>query len=105
MPAKPRAPGERPDQTREPPTGDPPAGPLVPVYGVPGIAPGVQAFRRGGMILYTVRGEPKEVQDLMGRLGEKGVGEVVALISHSAEESPARGEEGPEPGDDGQTDG
>ncbi|MHC4479430.1 MAG: hypothetical protein ACYS8K_06455 [Planctomycetota bacterium] len=61
-------------------------GSLVPFYGVPGISPGLQAFRRGEMILYTVRGEPAKVVELMGKLDQQGVGEVVALISHRAEE-------------------
>ena len=43
---------------------------------------GIQAFRRGDMILYTVRGEPDEVQELVGELNKRGVDEVVALISH-----------------------
>jgi hypothetical protein len=60
-------------------------GALVPFYGVPGVTPGIQAFRRGNIILYTVRGEPKEVQALIGQLDQQGVGEVVALISHRAD--------------------
>jgi hypothetical protein len=67
---------------------EPQAGSLVPFYGIPGIAPGIQAFRRGNVILYTVRGEPQEVLKLMGQLDEQGVGEVVALISHEAQEEP-----------------
>ncbi len=61
-------------------------GALVPMYGAPGVTTGIQAFRRGDVILYTVRGEPKEVQALIGQLDRQGVGEVVALISHRAEE-------------------
>jgi hypothetical protein len=60
-------------------------GALVPFYGVPGITTGIQAFRRGNVILYTVRGEPKEVQALIGQLDQQGGGEVVALISHRAD--------------------
>ncbi|MHC4788905.1 MAG: hypothetical protein ACYS8K_06845 [Planctomycetota bacterium] len=65
---------------------EPHAGSLVPFYGVPGIAPGIQAFRRGNIILYTVRGEPQKVLELMGQLDKQGVDEVVALISHEAAE-------------------
>jgi hypothetical protein len=77
----------------------PHGGALVPFYGVPGINPGIQAFRRGDIILYTVRGEPKEVLELMGHLDRQGVGEVVALISHHAGEPPAAPQE-PQPGPD-----
>jgi len=66
-------------------------GALVPFYGVPGVTAGIQAFRRGNVILYTVRGEPKEVQALIGQLDQQGVGEVVALISHRAD--PPQGDE------------
>ncbi len=73
-------------QNRKPDTdGTPEAGPLVPLYSSTGIAPGIQAYRRGDTILYTVRGEPAEVQELIGQLDKKGVGEVIALITHSAE--------------------
>jgi hypothetical protein len=61
------------------------AGPLVPLYGAPMTAPGIQAFRRGNLILYTVRGEPRKVLELMGRLDEEGISEVVALITHHAD--------------------
>ena len=67
---------------------EPGKGALVPFYGVPAIPEGVQAFRRGDLILYTVRGEPKEVQELMDRLDKDGVREVVALVSHGTEEEP-----------------
>jgi hypothetical protein len=67
---------------------------LVPFYGAPVIAPGIQAYRRGDIILYTVRGEPREVLELMGQLDQQGVGEVVALISHQAgEPAPPAGDE------------
>ena len=62
------------------------AGSLVPLYAGSNIVPGIQAFRRGDLILYTIRGEPKEVLELMGQLDREGVSEVVALISHRAEE-------------------
>lgn len=55
---------------------------LVPMYAGRDVDRGIQAFRRGDMILYTVRGEPHEVQELVGELNKKGVNEVVALISH-----------------------
>jgi hypothetical protein len=54
---------------------------LVPVHGV---EPGIQAYRRGELILYTVRGEPDQVRELIGKLDEAGVSEVIALISHPA---------------------
>ncbi len=66
----------------------PHGGSLVPFRGVPGIAPGIQAFRRGDVILYTVRGEPEKVQELMERLDAQGVGEVAALITHRTDEGP-----------------
>ncbi len=79
-------PAEPPENGDETPEEGPQAGSLVPMYGVPAIARGIQAFRRGDIILYTVRGEPKEVLELMRQLDKQGVGEVVALISHHAEE-------------------
>ncbi len=57
-------------------------GQLVPLYGGTDIVPGVQAFRRGDIVLYSVRGEPEVVRELVGKLGEEGVDEVVAFISH-----------------------
>ena len=65
------------------------SGALVPAFGGPAIVPGTQAFRRDNIILYTVRGEPRQVLELMGRLDQEGVGEVVALISHQAAEDTA----------------
>ncbi|MGD2174334.1 MAG: hypothetical protein PVJ27_02940 [Candidatus Brocadiaceae bacterium] len=82
------------EDTDRTPTEDAPAGSLVPVYGSTDIVPGIQAFRRGGMVLYTVRGEPELVRQLLGRLGEDGVEEVVAFISHRQEERESE-EEGP----------
>jgi hypothetical protein len=74
----------------------PPAGPLVPLEGGPSIVPGIQAFRRGDVVLYTVRGEPRQVQELMGQLDKAQVGEVIALISHHApEEAPPDETSGP----------
>jgi hypothetical protein len=73
----------------EPSEIEPHAGSLVPIQGAPAIVPGIQAFRRGDVILYTVRGEPAEVQELMGKLSDDNVGEVVALISHQAEDGEA----------------
>ena len=63
-------------------------GSLVPVYAGRDIARGVQAYRRGNVILYTVRGEPREVLELVGELDKDGVDEVVALISHRSDEAP-----------------
>lgn len=60
-------------------------GPLVPLYGGREIVPGIQAYRRGNAILYSVRGEPELVQELLGKLGEDGVDEVIAFISHRTE--------------------
>jgi hypothetical protein len=79
----------------EEPEDDGNVGSLVPFYGVPSIKQGVQAFRRGDLILYTVRGEPEEVRRLMERLREEQVGEVAALITHQVEGEPAP-EETPE---------
>lgn len=66
-------------------------GSLVPVYAGRDIARGVQAYRRGNVILYTVRGEPREVQELVGELDKDGVEEVVALISHRSEDETEEG--------------
>ena len=72
----------------ESPSAEAPPGPLVPIVGAPAIVPGIQAFRRGDVVLYTVRGEPRQVQELMGQLDKERVGEVVALISHHAQDDP-----------------
>lgn len=61
---------------------------LVPVYAGRDISRGIQAYRRGNVILYTVRGEPSEVLELVGELDKHGVDEVVALITHRSEERP-----------------
>ncbi len=87
-----------PGEPEHPPEGER-KGALVPFYGVPTIPEGVQAFRRGNVILYTVRGEPGQVQDLMGRLNKEGVDEVVALISHEAGKEPEEIEEPPRDAD------
>ena len=56
---------------------------LVPIYSpLATVREGIRAFRRGGMILYTVRGEPEEVEELIRELRGRGVEEVVALVSH-----------------------
>ena len=69
---------------------------LVPMYAGQDVDQGIQAFRRGEMILYTVRGEPHEVQELVDELNKKGVNEVVALISHqSFEKQDEAGDEPP----------
>jgi hypothetical protein len=80
--------GRDPEETNQPPSAQPPPGPLVPIVGAPAIVPGIQAFRRGNVVLYTVRGEPRQVLELMGRLDKERVGEVVALISHHAQDEP-----------------
>ena len=49
------------------------------------------------MILYTVRGGPAKVQELIGELGRRGVGELVALISHRATGDAADPPLAPEP--------
>ncbi len=86
-----------PEENGGSPSAEAPAGPLVPIEGGPPIVPGIQAFRRGDIVLYTVRGEPSEVQELMGQLDKEQVGEVIALISHHAQdEPPAETEERPE---------
>jgi len=64
------------------PVEEPHAGTLVPFSG--GIVEGLQAYRQGNAILYTVRGEPRDVQELMEQLDADGVDEVIALISHES---------------------
>ncbi len=80
--------GNEPEETNGPPSAEAPAGPLVPIEGGPPIVPGIQAYRRGDIVLYTVRGEPRQVQELMGQLDNEDVGEVIALISHHAQDEP-----------------
>ncbi len=82
-----------PEENGAPPSARAPAGPLVPIEGGPPIVPGIQAFRRGDAVLYTVRGEPRQVQELMGQLDKAKVGEVIALISHHAQDDPPPEEE------------
>ncbi len=48
---------------------------LVPVYSPLDVKRGIEAYRRGDVILYTVRGEPREVQALIGELDRRGVQE------------------------------
>ena len=69
---------------------------LVPLYSPLDVTRGIQAYRRGDLILYTVRGEPSKVQELIGELDRRGVGEVVALVSHRAPGQEETGEEEPE---------
>jgi len=57
-------------------------GSLVPLYSPLDVTRGIQAYRRGDIILYTVRGEPSKVQELIGELDRRGVSELVALVSH-----------------------
>jgi hypothetical protein len=77
-----------PEESSQSPLEEARPGPLVPIEGGPPIMPGIQAFRRGDIVLYTVRGEPREVQELMGQLDREQVGEVIALISHHAQDEP-----------------
>jgi hypothetical protein len=94
MPAPEESPMDRQaEQTGQSPSAEAVAGPLVPIEGGPPILPGIQAFRRGDIVLYTVRGEPSEVQELMGRLDKEQVGEVIALISHHAQDEPPPAQE------------
>ena len=67
--------------------GDAHAGALVPFHA--GIVRGVQAIRQGQAILYTVRGEPKQVQELITQLDADGVEEVIAVISHETRDETA----------------
>jgi hypothetical protein len=57
---------------------------LVPLYSPLDVSRGLRGYRRGNMILYTVRGRPDEVMDLIDELKGRGVGEIVALVSHRA---------------------
>lgn len=59
---------------------------LVPMYSPLAVTQGIQAFRRGDMILYTVRGEPEQVIELIGELSRRGVRDVVALVSHQSDD-------------------
>lgn len=84
---------------------------LAPIYSPLDVTTGIQAYRRGDMILYTIRGEPRQVQELIGELDRNGVGEVVALVSHRAVDAevdgkdndglppPPRGDEDARPGE------
>jgi len=56
-------------------------GSLVPLYSPLDVTRGIQAYRRGDIILYTVRGEPSKVQELIGELDRRGVSELVAHLS------------------------
>jgi hypothetical protein len=76
---------------------------LVPIHSPIDVSRGIQAFRRGEMILYTVRGEPEQVKELISELDKRGVNEIVAFVSHRRgdakplEEPPA---EEPPPGEE-----
>ncbi|HOX38229.1 MAG TPA: hypothetical protein PL033_09595 [Candidatus Brocadiia bacterium] len=52
-----------------------------------GINRGVQGYRRGDTVVYTVRGDPEEVVRLVQELKKWGVPEVVALVSHQTSAS------------------
>jgi len=73
----------RPDDAPAPhsPT-DSAGGALVPIDD--SVVKGIQAWRRGDAILYTVRGEPKEVGELILELEGQGIDEIIAMISHEA---------------------
>ncbi len=58
---------------------------LVPLYSPLDVPRGMQAHRRGDVILYTVRGEPEKVRELINELDGRGVKELVALVSHRAD--------------------
>lgn len=107
MPAEPDKLPAEPVEVDEPSEIEAHAVSLVPLQGAPAIVPGIQAFRRGDVILYTVRGEPAEVQELMGKLSDDNVGEVVALISHQAGDDEGDAQEveaEPKPKDDAEQD-
>ncbi len=55
---------------------------LVPLYSPLDVSRGLKAYRRGDVILYTVRGEPSKIQELINELDGRGVSEVIALVSH-----------------------
>lgn len=59
----------------------------MPVYSPLDVARGIKAYRRGGTILYTVRGEPDEVMELIDELKGRGVDEIVALVSHRSDDA------------------
>ena len=67
----------RPDDASAPltPT-DSAAGALVPIDD--SVVKGIQAWRRGDAILYTVRGEPREVGELILELEGQGIDEIIA---------------------------
>jgi hypothetical protein len=100
MPAEPDNAPVEPVEADELPEAESQALSLVPLQGAPAIVPGIQAFRRGDVILYTVRGEPSEVQELMARLTDDNVGEVVALISHQATDDDEAGQDPREEAED-----
>ena len=63
-------------------TPEPQHGALVPSYSPLEVIAGVRAYRRGDFILYTIKGEPAKVLELVGELDRRGVNEVIALVSH-----------------------
>jgi len=74
---------------------------LVPLYSPLDVTWGIQAYRRGDMVLYTIRGEPKKVEQLVRELDRRGVSEVVALVSHRAVGlDPAEGGDSPDATED-----
>ncbi len=59
---------------------------LVPLYSPLDVSKGLQAYRRENVILYTVRGEPSKIQELIDELDGRGVNDVVALVSHRTDD-------------------
>jgi len=70
-------------------------GELVPIDD--SVVKGIQAWRRGDAILYTVRGEPKEVGELILELEGQGIDEIIAMISHEAPPADADETDAPTP--------
>ena len=84
----------------KPKTKDEPRSPevsLVPTYSPLDVSKGIQAYRRGDVILYSIRGEPHDVLELIGELDKRGVDEVVALVSHRASDEEPDDDTGDEP--------
>ncbi len=59
---------------------------LVPMSSPFDATRGIRAYRRGPTIVYTVRGEPDEVMELIGELKGRGVREIGAFVFHQADD-------------------
>lgn len=59
---------------------------LVPLYSPLDVSRGLQAYRRGNVVLYTVRGEPAKIMELIEELDSHGINEIVALVSHRSDQ-------------------